>query len=73
MKNLVKEVKRELATIKTNSRERRTRPTGMPSRYKFHKDIQYGLTHSELRIAYLKGLIGKKNRVGSIIENGVIM
>jgi hypothetical protein len=71
MENLVKKVKQELATIKTNSLERKTRPTGMPKRYKFHKEITDNLNDVELRIAYLKGLIGKKGREGSIIANGV--
>ena len=70
MENLVEQVKKELATINTNSRERKSRPTGMPKRYNFKKEIQEGLTHTELRIAYLYGLIGKKGREGSIIING---
>jgi len=71
MKKLLEEVKKELATINTNSRKRKSRPTGMPKRYNFKKEIQDGLTHTELRIAYLYGLIGKKGREGSIIVNGV--
>lgn len=71
MKNLVEEVKKELEAINTNSRERKSRPTGMPKRYNFKKEIKEGLNHTELRIAYLYGLIGKKGREGSIIANGV--
>lgn len=70
MKNLVEQVKKELATINTNSKERKSRPTGMPKRYNFLPAIQEGLNHTELRIAYLYGLIGKKGREGSVILNG---
>ena len=71
MKKLISQVKEELVLINTNAREKKSRPVGMPSRYKFNQEIQEGLSHVELRIAYLTGLIGKKGSKGSIIENGI--
>ncbi len=72
MNNLTKEIRKAIENnggLKSfSSAQRRNRPLGMPMRRSMIKELDE-LTHEEVRIAFILGLIGNNGRKGSIVDN----